>query len=339
LQLQYNIPPRDGPYSAQQYSPSNTSHVRTQTRTQNGNSPSNARDEYKTAPSEIDEAEQRAVAEALAAHSCICNICTCGKHKCPARIHVERHYPRDVASTYRSDYPRHTTFPEIVRAPPTNVFSSDEPFEGVSVTKSDYHAFPDAKPAPLLRPALRQTVGLEDEERDFKSETRDNYVQHPYSKRGASIPIHTMHMSGEPFIGISRSREAHTPFPHSRPSPSFKPMLTSAAGGEEDRDFCTTSAAGFNNKGYVARKPAIPFTSHVFDFDDEDRSFETESSKHYTAKNEFMDSCPTLYLDRKRGKEVYGHLLFHEDKKTGRYRPLDEAARSSVSTEAGNGQS
>jgi len=53
------------------------------------------------------EEEQRLVAEALAQQRCICDICTCGKHHCPAQVHVQAHYP-PTSSPWRAPATRAT---------------------------------------------------------------------------------------------------------------------------------------------------------------------------------------------------------------------------------------
>jgi hypothetical protein len=63
-----------------------------------------------------------------------------------------------------------------MRAPPSRVLES-APFDGASVSKSDYPAHRGARPAPLLRPEARSTVGGE-EQRDFQSENAANYKAH-----------------------------------------------------------------------------------------------------------------------------------------------------------------
>src|SRR5690242_11531714 len=72
-------------------------------------------------------------------------------------------------------------------APASRVLDS-APFEGASVTKTDFPAHSGAKPAPLFRPPPRQTVGDDADTRDFKSESAANYKTLGFSKRAPSIP-------------------------------------------------------------------------------------------------------------------------------------------------------
>jgi hypothetical protein len=100
-----------------------------------------------------------------------------------------------------------------------------------------------------------------------------------------------MHVSNEPFQGVSTTKDD---FPrwNSGPAQAIKPYTNAAPTGPDDRDFATEAGSKFNPKGYVARAPAIPFTSHVF-ANDEERSFETEHSLHYQTKP-LADPCPSV---------------------------------------------
>ena len=223
-------------------------------------------------PAAYDPNEQRAVMAALAANRCICEICTCGRHHCPSAVHLQARYEPNLASAYKDHYPRHEASIVRAKAPPSNVFSSDAPFEGQSTTATDFRGHGNAKPAPLMRPAPRSTVGG-DEQRDFQSENASNYKSHGYARREASIPAHTMHVSNEPFQGQGRSSEDYQRW-SARPAEIIKPQTNAAPTGPDDRDFATSSGVSYNAKGYVARQPAIPFTSHVF----ENEPFQGESS-------------------------------------------------------------
>jgi hypothetical protein len=157
-------------------------------------------------------------------------------------------------------------------APPSRVLDSAA-FEGASVSKTDYPAHLGIRPAPLLRPPPRTTVGDDSDTRDFKSESAANYKTLAFAKRQPAIPAHTMHVTNEPFLGQSTSKED---FPRwsAKPAEMVKPQTNAAPTGADDRDFVTESGSKFNAKGYVARQPAIPFTSHVF----ENEPFQGESS-------------------------------------------------------------
>jgi hypothetical protein len=229
-------------------------------------------EEKYLSPSDLDQ-EQADVEAALAMHRCICDICTCGRHHCPAKLHLQAHYEPDMASVYRETYPRHITNVQRAKPPPSIVFSSGERFEGESAFKADFKPWEGARPAPLLRPPPRTTVGDDSDTRDFKSESAANYKTLAFAKRQPAIPAHTMHVTNEPFLGQSTSKED---FPRwsAKPAEMVKPQTNAAPTGADDRDFVTESGSKFNAKGYVARQPAIPFTSHVF----ENEPFQGESS-------------------------------------------------------------
>lgn len=82
-----------------------------------------------------------------------------------------------------------------------------------------------------------------------------------------------MHVSNEPFVGQSTTKEDFQRW-SARPAESIKPLTSAAPTGPDDRDFSTENGAKFNQKGYVARQPAVPFSSHVF----ENEPFQGESS-------------------------------------------------------------
>jgi hypothetical protein len=147
-----------------------------------------------------------------------------------------------------------------------------------------------------------------------------------------------MHVSNEPFVGEPTSK---VDFPRwsAKPAESVKPQHTTAPTGPDTRDFATSSALAFNDKGVVARQPAIPFTSHVFS-NDEDRDFRTEHAAHFQSPPP-AEACPSEALVNQvasvsaavaRGqlpshalqsstRVVGGHLLY--EKRGGRYQPAE----------------
>jgi hypothetical protein len=82
-----------------------------------------------------------------------------------------------------------------------------------------------------------------------------------------------MHVSNEPFQGQSTTKDDYQRW-SSRPAESIKPQTNAAPTGPDDRDFVTENGSKYNPKGFVARQPAIPFSSHVF----ENEPFAGESS-------------------------------------------------------------
>lgn len=183
----------------------------------------------------------------------------------PALVHLQASYDPNLSSAYRASFVPHATSVIRARAPPSTVFSSGERFEGASVTKSDYAPHLGAKPAPLWRPPPGDVVGGP-ESREFVSEAAANYRSHGWAKRSAAIPAHTMHVTHEPFVGESTTRADFQRF-NAKPATPQKPSTSAAPTGPDERDFQTTAAAAYNPKGYVARQPAVPFTTHVFDSD------------------------------------------------------------------------
>lgn len=258
--------------------------------------------EEKQAEIEAAEEEQRQVMEALAANKCICLICTCGKHHCPSLVHGQAHYDQNIESLYRETYKRHPLTVSRALAPPSTVFATGDRFAGASVTKSDFVPHVGAKPSPLWQPPPQEAVGGQ-EQFVKESEARANYKSHGYARREAAIPAHTMHVSNEPFAGQSTTREDFQRW-SARPAELIKPLTSAAPTGPDERNFQTESS-NFNAKGYVARKPAIPFTSHVFDSSEQ---FEGESSM----KAEFRkwDVKPSESFKREQ-KAIAPNLLYH----------------------------
>jgi hypothetical protein len=82
-----------------------------------------------------------------------------------------------------------------------------------------------------------------------------------------------MHVSNEKFEGSSTHSDDFQKW-SARPAEIIKPRTSAAPTGPDTRDFSTEAGAKFNSKGYVARQPAVPFTSHVF----ENEPFQGESS-------------------------------------------------------------
>jgi len=148
-----------------------------------------------------------------------------------------------------------------------------------------------------------------------------------FARREASIPAHTMHVSSEPFQGTSTTKADFQRW-SARPAEPIRPVPAAAPSGKDDRTFATEAGSKFNPKGFVARQPAIPFSSHVF-ADDESRSFETEHSSHY-AQPPPSEPCPSDALVRENqaaaamgkppAKAVAGHLLYHHDAASNTYR-------------------
>ncbi len=200
------------------------------------------------------------------------------------------------------------------------------------MTKSDY-AGRFGAPAVTARPEVRSTVGG-DETREFVSESSQNYKSHGFAKRNAAIPAHTMHVSGEQFVGESTTKGDYQRW-SSRPAESVKPQHTQAPAGPETRDFATESSK-FNAKGFVARQPAIPFTSHVFD-NTETRDFETEHARHFQSPPA-AEACPSDKLVRQAAAQrtqqgggsptthvVKGHHMY-ANRGGGRFEPVQKPA-------------
>lgn len=100
----------------------------------------------------------------------------------PSEIHLQARYDPALASVARTSYQRHEQSIVRARAPPSTVFASGERFAGTSVTKADYSGHYGTRPAPLLRPEERSSVGG-DEGRDFQSENAANYKSHGQSDK------------------------------------------------------------------------------------------------------------------------------------------------------------
>jgi len=82
-----------------------------------------------------------------------------------------------------------------------------------------------------------------------------------------------MHVSSEPFQGESTTSADFQRW-SARPAEPIKPIAAALPTGKDERDFATEAGSKFNTKGFVARQPAIPFTSHAFDSE----PFQGESS-------------------------------------------------------------
>jgi hypothetical protein len=181
-----------------------------------------------------------------------------------------------------------------------------------------------------MKPENRAFEGM-DEDRDFDTDYRKNFKSHPNARQKAfeyqvNAPS-TLFVAGEPFTGRSTHQED---FPrwHTNPPKSFKPGVSSIAPDKEDRDFLTEHGHRYNPKGNVARKPVLPFKSHVFDVDD-DRTFETESRKNFAPIPEnyyatLKPNCPSKEIIRKNPETqvLRGHKMFHHELTSNGIHPI-----------------
>ena len=223
--------------------------------------------------------------------SCICTVCSCGKHACPPTPRLN-HYDPAIASESRQAF-QGVFVPAKRAGAPTTYKERNVPFEGESTSKADYKnhgvvarrsgpprsaATMDGRPAAAAAPFDDTTTNKSDypahpilprsaggprdgnlttlgpDDRDFSTEGRGQFVPHALQAR-ASRPVEALRPS-LPFSGTSTQHADFAAYANARPSvPKFR------AGGfqpsPEDRDFTTEGRQQFDRK-YIAPCPAIP---------------------------------------------------------------------------------
>lgn len=236
--------------------------------------------------------------------SCICTVCSCGRHACPPTPRIS-HYDPSIVSESRGSY-RGIFSPAKRAGAPTSFHSRDIPFEGESTSKADYKnhgivprrsgppnssytdtgigrngapfddttsnksdypahpIFPRSSGGP--REGNLSTQGIDD--RDFSTEGRGQYVPHPIQPRGNGRPMDSP-IQSLPFRGTSTNHADFPAYANARPSvPKFR------SGGfqpsQDDRDFTTEGRTQFDRK-FITPCPAIPVATvtkskpgHVF---------------------------------------------------------------------------
>jgi hypothetical protein len=222
--------------------------------------------------------------------SCICTVCTCGKHACPPTPRVN-HYDPNMASesrqaytgkfvpakragapdqykphdapfegisTHTASYPNHGPIAPR-KSPPrssmmdTGVGRNQTPFDDTTTHKSDYPAHPLA-PRSSGGPKQGNLSTLGNDDRDFSTEGRTVYVPHPLQSRKSRAPEELR--PSIPFQGVSTNK---SDFPHhvnARPSiPKFR--SSGFQPNPEDRDFATENRGNFIPMT-IETCPAIP---------------------------------------------------------------------------------
>lgn len=232
---------------------------------------------------------ERSGAEEAHDEECICTVCSCGRHACPPTPRTN-HYEPGLMSEARASYsgrfvpaqrvrpndnwkPRNVPFEgatthQVDFAHPgpvqtrralnrsalmdTGVLNSSAPFDDTTTHKSDFPAHP-IRPRSARAP-LDGGLDFGDDQREFDTENRANFVPHPLQPR-RSGPVETLRPS-LPFHGASTAATDYCAFPGARPAvPKFRTGEWEAA--PDDRDFNSEFRASFTPKS-VAPCPAIP---------------------------------------------------------------------------------
>ncbi|KAG5450147.1 hypothetical protein CSKR_113246 [Clonorchis sinensis] len=77
---------------------------------------------------------------------CICEICCCGRHKCPHRPKAIEPWGPCVMSEYTAQYHPQCVEPNKVIVPPSNIFASGDPMSGKTTHRNDYVPHPYERP-------------------------------------------------------------------------------------------------------------------------------------------------------------------------------------------------
>jgi hypothetical protein len=221
---------------------------------------------------------------------------------------------RDFKSA-NSDFDAKTDFPVRAKAPEAQTHIEGLPFEGSSVARTDFHAFPGARPEKAIKPKPVVLVAPK-EDRDFKSVARDTFQPLGYHKREPFAPKARGLEHSAPFEATSNYRnefakhEGHVKVQPIKP----KPSAFESAGKFEGT---STHADDFKHhkdaRPSKTTKPAPNKVTHQ----GEDRTFNSEHRSEFTKKN--VERCPSDRLKERRVKSAPGHKFYVQD--SGRWTP------------------
>lgn len=206
-------------------------------------------------------------------HKCVCNACNCGKHKCKAMVknttklegtseyttqyhehtlpagprlkhvptaHVPVGAPLSCSTENRDQFKAHELPPKIPkRKTDISALYDSKPsaFEGLSISKNDYKAWPVKPRQKPLPQAWKKSSEILLSETTNKADYKEWPVPPPYMKKRAEYSP-----SKSKLEGISTHMDAFKPWAVSRPAPPPAQVYRPAA---EDRDFESTNRSSF----------------------------------------------------------------------------------------------
>jgi hypothetical protein len=181
--------------------------------------------------------------------------------------------------------------------------TAGETFAGESIAKSDFVAFPDAKPAPLLRPKYQHVVGG-DENRHFVSEKQQQYTPKRLDQPTVSCAPPAWTLTPDDRDWKTENNDRLKKHPNSVRE-SYKPVKSTI----ESSPFAgeSTSSAHYKPHQTARTAPILPMKERGFG-DDDDRDFLTEHGAHYTEKR--VEPCPAIALPDSKRKSANGHILY-----------------------------
>ncbi|KNC53258.1 uncharacterized protein AMSG_08746 [Thecamonas trahens ATCC 50062] len=152
----------------------------------------------------------------MSEEQCICNVCTCGMHKCPVPTHQTTHYdPNDLLSEYKRDYPAWPVSARQQAGPRRDyVPNSHIPFTGETSNRADFvpHKIEPVHAAGPRRDYVPNSVPFEGESTqhaDFPKYGQDAYAHsQPHGDAHSGRPRESI-----PFEGTTTNRSDFVPLP------------------------------------------------------------------------------------------------------------------------------
>lgn len=209
---------------------------------------------------------------------CICTICSCGAHACPAdkiqgrygniqseaqaqytgqyvkpvraakQHHVHTHRPFNGTTTNQEDFKYwgrgEATQPSQTARGNNNVFAGGLPFEATTTAKHDFRAW-DAKPAQLTR--QNKTAQYAPDSRNFQTENSAQFEYKPMKPRASCAPDLTAARS-LPFDGQTTNQADYQRY-NAKPARAYGGSRRYAP-RQETRDWQTEARGQFVEKPF-----------------------------------------------------------------------------------------
>jgi len=265
----------------------------------------------------------------LHSDDCICTICVCGKHRCPATPHAT-HYDSSIASENHDRYrgvgvppaqlAQSTKFPPSVLNP--------QKFNANTIYQDDYKQY-EFEPRNLARTsAIMHDTGVASNNAPFNDHTthKDDYKKWNGAKP-AKI-ARSMHWSqvndglikpdNRDFKSEHRSQYDQKPLPKRRPPPETQqPSTMPFDGNSTQKD---------DYKHWLGARPAplMKRAEIAYQLPD-DRDFVSEHGKQFTHKH--VQACPATAVSVS-SKPKSGHLVVEKSNVTGRFQLTGKFASS-----------
>lgn len=224
-------------------------------------------------------------------HMCMCEICSCGMHRCAHKPHQ----PFDGETTNRSVHKELPLAPRNAPKQTVRTAQSRQPFDGASTYKKDY----DEKPLPSgYQPVLETRKPLPF---DGNSSYRQEYTEKPLSMES---PSKIEPKPSQPFDGDTTYRSVHD----EKPLPN-RPERTNSRKTEQTKqpfDGASTYKQDFHQKPLPPSQQAVLQSYNSLPFDG------NSSYRHeYTEKPLNMET--PAKVDRKESQPFDGQSTYRSD--------------------------